>query len=354
MSGRPRIEIIESVKTLTNLMKKQKRVLEYNKVLTLYLLKSGEQITVRGVAKSLGKGETTIHPWLALYREGGIENLLHNKQTVGRPKKFSAETVALIQNELRDPEGFSSYKEIDFWLKVVREVPSSYATVYYLVKKELKSKLKIPRPRSVFQKKSAINQWKNNLKNNLDCLLARASGFLKKYKKFSFWCFDETRIGLHTISRRKITLSGVKPVGKKQMSFQYFWLYGAVEPRGGRSFFFEFCHLDTICFEAYLKQFSQAYPQELLIVQVDNAPSHQSEQLELPENVILLFQPPYCPEVNPIERFWEYVKEFLAWNIFGNLEELRIKVEKILASLTNQVVGLLTGWSWILQALSLP
>ena len=67
--------------------------------------------------------------------------VLHNRQTVGRSKKFSAQTVAIIQNELRDPEGFRSYKEIDFWLKIVREVPSSYATVYCLVKKELKSKL---------------------------------------------------------------------------------------------------------------------------------------------------------------------------------------------------------------------
>lgn len=123
-------------------------------------------------------------------------------------------------------------------------------------------------------------------------MLAKANGLVKKFKKVSFWCFDETRIGLHTITRRKITLFGVKPEGKKHKSFQYFWLYGAVEPKGGRSFFFEFCHLDTICFEAYLKQFSQAYPKELLIVQVDNARSHSSAQLELPENVILLFQPP--------------------------------------------------------------
>lgn len=87
-----------------------------------------------------------------------MENLLQNRQTVGRPKKFSVETVAIIQKELRDPEGFSNYKEIDFWLKIVREVPSSYAAVYALVKKELKSKLKVPKPRSISQKLSAINR----------------------------------------------------------------------------------------------------------------------------------------------------------------------------------------------------
>jgi transposase len=42
----------------------------------------------------LGKSETTIHRWLFQYKEGGIENLLKNRQIFGRPKKFSVEVVA--------------------------------------------------------------------------------------------------------------------------------------------------------------------------------------------------------------------------------------------------------------------
>lgn len=89
-------------------------------------------------------------------------------------------------------------------------------------------------------------------------------------------------------------------------------------------------------------------------MQVDNAPSHTSEEIEIPENIILLFQPPYCPQVNPIERLWEYIKNFLAWELPSNLEELRHKVDDILSSLTNQIIGFLTGWSWILKGSSLP
>ena len=74
---------------------------------------------------------------------------------------------------------------------------------------------------------------------------------------------------------------------------------------------------------------------------------------ELPDNVILLFQPPACPSVNPTERVWEYLKDFLAWSVFSNLDELRIKVQGILASFTARVIGFLTGWSWILHSLSL-
>ena len=54
------------------------------------------------------------------------------------------------------------------------------------------------------------------------------------------------------------------------------------------------------------------YPEQLHIIQVDNAPAHKLDSSELPDNVILLFQPPACPEVNPTERVWEYLKDFLA------------------------------------------
>ena len=92
---------------------------------------------------------------------------------------------------------------------------------------------------------------------------------------------------------------------------------------------------------------------ELHIIQVDNAPAHNLASSELPDNVILLFQPPACPEVNPTERVWEYLKDFLAWSVFSNLDELRTKVQEILASFTARVIGFLTGWSGILHSLSL-
>lgn len=61
--------------------------------------------------------------------------------------------------------------------------------------------------------------------------------------KVRFFCQDETRIGLKTISGRKITARGVKPKAKVQWQFQATWLYGIVEPATGESFFYEFSHL---------------------------------------------------------------------------------------------------------------
>jgi transposase len=159
-------------------------------------------------------------------------------------------------------------------------------------------------------------------------------------------------MGLHTIQRRKLTGRGIKPQGKMQWDFIYLWLYGAVEPLTGESFFYEFTHLDTVCFEKFLELFASKYPRDLHIIQVDKVGFHNSLNLSIPENVILLFQPAYSPEVNPIERLWGYIKEQLKWLRFEQIEELRAAVQKELNKLTNEVIASLTGWQFILDAIS--
>jgi len=54
------------------------------------------------------------------------------------------------------------------------------------------------------------------------------------------------------------------------MVVQSLLLYGAVEPATGESFFLQFSHVDTVCFGRFLDELSQAYPDSLNIVQVDN------------------------------------------------------------------------------------
>ena len=63
-------------------------------------------------------------------------------------------------------------------------------------------------------------------------------------------------------------------------------------------------------------------------------------------------QPPYCPEVNPIERFWKEVKKFLKNKVFDSLDFLRKKVANILAEFSQKDIASITGYDFILEALS--
>ena len=158
-------------------------------------------------------------------------------------------------------------------------------------------------------------------------------------------------MGLITLWARKITAKGIQPIGLEQWRFDYFWLYGLVEPRSGESFWREFSHLDSICFEKYLEIFSLEYPDDLHIIQLDNGRLHTAGTLTIPNNIILLFQPPYCPQINPIERLWKEIKKILKWEIFSNLNELRDALKDILNNLTPQEIIDVTFWQFLKEAL---
>jgi putative transposase len=80
--------------------------------------------------------------------------------------------------------------------------------------------------------------------------------------------------------------------------------------------------------------------------------AHQAYDLAIPENVAILFQPPYSPQVNPIERLWQAIKKEMKWELFDNLDELRDSLKKILDKLTVQDIISLTKWQFLVEGLS--
>jgi hypothetical protein len=48
---------------------------------------------------------------------------------------------------------------------------------------------------------------------------------------------DESRFGLLTVRRRRLTAFGVQPGGTVQHVFEWFYVYGAVAPPTGERFF---------------------------------------------------------------------------------------------------------------------
>lgn len=169
--------------------------------------------------------------------------------------------------------------------------------------------------------------------------------------RIRYWCSDESRVGLLTVQHRKLTGFGVQPIGSVQWEFVYRWLYGLVEPLSGASWMVEFSHLDSSCFEAFLHSFAAQFPDDLHLIQVDNAAAHTAQNLTIPDNVILVFQPPYCPEVNPIERVWRELKRELAWVHFDDVCQLQHAISQWVCRLSAESLRSLTQWDWIVDAL---
>ena len=167
-----------------------------------------------------------------------------------------------------------------------------------------------------------------------------------------FLCQDESRFGLKTLTGRRITARGVKPVGNVRWTFQATYLYGVVEPATGEHFFYEFTHCNTNCFQRFLDRVAQQYPDSIVVIQFDQAGWHQAKRLAVPKHIILMFQPAHLPECNPIEQVWQYLKKRLRWRCLKTLDELRQLIKEQLLALTADTVASIAGRASILEALS--
>ncbi|NEO25178.1 transposase [Moorena bouillonii] len=47
---------------------------------------------------------------------------------------------------------------------------------------------------------------------------------------------------------------------------------------------------------------------------MDKAGWHRSKSLEIPENIRIIFQPAYSPELMPVEHLWEHIRENYFYN----------------------------------------
>jgi transposase len=162
---------------------------------------------------------------------------------------------------------------------------------------------------------------------------------------------DESRFGLLTIRRRRRTARGVQPIGAVQHDFEWFCVYGAVEPTTGDRFFLELPYLNAEMFQLFLDAFAQAFPDSLNILVLDNRGAHTAQRLTLPTNVRLVFLPPYGPELNPIERVWRDLKDDVAWQQFADLNAQQEDLGHLLQAYEAATLQSLSGYAYLVEAI---
>jgi len=195
-------------------------------------------------------------------------------------------------------------------------------------------------------------KWLKSFLKNLEISLKQIRFNLNKDKitSVNLYFQDESRFGLITKQKRVITAKGIKPIGKYKHSYLYKWLWGSFSPITGESFCMT---TDGVCkdlFIKYLDDFSKHKPEELKIIVIDNAAFHSTKDIVLPENIVLMPIPPYCPELNPAEKVWQWMKDKIAMKIFDTLETLENKMDQILENLEGDLIKSITGYEFYLNA----
>jgi transposase len=135
----------------------------------------------------------------------------------------------------------------------------------------------------------------------------------------------------------------------KQMGFKNAYLLEGANPLTGENLGLVFSTLDSDIMNIFLNELSEKISQNSHVILVlDNAGYHASGTLKIPKNVTLRHLPPYSPQLNPIEKIWEYLKgKFLGSRVFKNLDEIFEKGVFALNALTNDLVKSICFLSWL-------
>ena len=154
---------------------------------------------------------------------------------------------------------------------------------------------------------------------------------------------DESRFGLLTILRRMITAKGIKPVAPFLHRFDNLYLFGAFSPITGSSCLLEMPHCNSQMFQLFLNQLSTQNATEFKILVLDNGAFHHAKRLIVPDNIALIFLPPYSPELNPAEKMWRYFKDRVSMIAYNSLEMLQQKISEVINNTSMDTVKSICG-----------
>ena len=125
---------------------------------------------------------------------------------------------------------------------------------------------------------------------------------------------DEGCFGRISLPRRCWAPAKVRPQVARQIVREYVYVYTAVAPEIGKMTSLLLPYASTAMMKLFLEHVSQEFADYFIVMQVDRAGWHDADTLVIPENIRLILQPAYSPELNPVEHLWDYLRE----NYFHN------------------------------------
>lgn len=304
------------------------------------------ELTMKQIGHAEGISTETVRCYFKAYRQGGIKALLH-RDYKDKDKTSRLTPVAKEQMQQGLEQGrWRTAKALWQWLTQEHGIDIKPRTTYHYLGK-FAARLKVPRPSHL--KKDPLAE-----------AAFRQGGLKAKFKalgiakgvKVRLWVMDEGRFGLISFVRRVWTLRGKRVVVPVRQRYEWDHVHGLLEvgPRGGS----EFCYLPTTNREATCLALAQAAatdPESVHVVIYDGSGAHPDDgDAQLPANVRVIKLPPYCPELNPVEKVWDMMRDALCNRAFDTLEQMEAAITQWLQEFwqdtrnVSQLIG--RGWLW--------
>lgn len=163
---------------------------------------------------------------------------------------------------------------------------------------------------------------------------------------------DEGRFGLKVWLRKRWCPLGERPPWVYSDEYEWVWVYAAIEPLTGESFLLLLPWVTPECVQIFLDRFAEHVAGRRVGVVLDGSGSHRAGKLRWPKHLVPLPLPPYSPELNPVERLFEHLRQKLSNRVFEAVEELEAAISEELRVCWEEpkLLVSLTGYPWWVQA----
>ena len=293
------------------------------------------------MAAVVGVGRNAVQRWLRWYREGGLAAVRsHRRGGPGKPSYLTPEQEQQLVAEAAMGV-FATAAAVRDWLEAQFGVVYTVGSLYTLLPR-LGIRLKTPRPRHTQADPQAQEAWKRGAPRTPEG--GRVAGGAG------------ARVGRRNArGAARPSAQGVGPARGGGLPGGANWL--EVPLCGGRPQSPDGAVVVGVATD-YEGRGDGPHPgvwaQEPAIDGWvwDGAGGHRSEDMQAVDAPRVV-QPPYAPELNPVERFFRELRRALEGRVYPTLQAKQAALEPILQAwqADPERVKKLCGWSWIQEAL---
>jgi transposase len=263
----------------------------------------------KDIARHTGVSVATVHQVISTYNRLGVAAV----ETPGKGGRRHEYMTLEEERELLSPF-FELAKKGElttiapikqgFEKRVGHEVDET--TIHRLLKRQKWRKL-VPRPFHPQADKEEQELFEQNFATLVEEVIQSRDP--KDERPVLKMAQDEACFGRICISRRSWAPKHIRPLIPRQIVREYIYVYAVVAPKEGKMTSLILPFADTSMMNLFLEHVSRTFSQYFLVIQVDQAGWHSAKNLVIPENIRLIPQPPYSPELNPVEHIWEEIRE---------------------------------------------
>ena len=280
-----------------------------------------------------GVSERCLQLWIKRFNDAGIDGITYRPKS-GRPRSLSCDDVkSQILPIVDDPSSADRFHwtvvSLCGWLKSERKINISYRTlVRYLHEHEYNRR--IPRPVPEPPDKTV---WAQQRKEFIPKLLK-----LLNNPQVDVFFGDESGFEGDPRPRQRWVKRGSRPTQGYYGGHIRANVIGAVDPAYGKLVSLIVPHCDSDVFQVFLDTLAKEVPKQSnrrLCLVLDNASWHKTKRLQW-HHIEKVFLPAYSPDLNPIERLWQYLKSHhMAGFITNDGEQLKDKLTESIQDLLD-------------------